>query len=149
VKNTDLNETVDESVKFLSERSRVGRRDFSSGSPLRGDHIQLQQVILNLVVNAMDVMSNMAKGRRRIVIRTARSENWAEVSVADAGPGIPMDKLNDVFEPFFSTKSHAMGMGLSIARTIIESHNGQIWAESQGGDGAEFRIRLPLTMLPH
>ncbi len=91
----------------------------------------------------------MAKSQRRIVIRTARNETWAEVSVADAGPGILLDKLKDVFEPFFTTKPNGMGMGLSIARTIIEAHNGQIWAENQARGGAEFHIRLPLTMIPN
>jgi C4-dicarboxylate-specific signal transduction histidine kinase len=76
----------------------------------------------------MDAMSNMAKRQRRIVIRTARNETWAEVSVADAGPGILLDKLKDVFEPFFTTKPNGMGMGLSIARTIIEA---QAWIRGE------------------
>ena len=154
VKNTDLNEIVDETVRFLSALAIAREVELVGvisvvALPLRGDRIQLQQVILNLVVNAMDAMSNMAKSQRRIVIRTARNETWAEVSVADAGPGVPLDKLKGVFEPFFTTKPKGMGMGLSIARTIIEAHNGQIWAENKAGGGAVFHIRLPLMTLPN
>jgi signal transduction histidine kinase len=154
VKNTDLNEIVDESVKFLSALAIAREVELvgvisATALPLRGDRVQLQQVMVNLVVNAMDAMSNMAKSQRRIVIKTARNETWAEVSVADAGPGILLDKLKGVFEPFFTTKPNGMGMGLSIARTIIDAHNGQIWAENQAGGGAVFHIRLPLMTLPN
>jgi len=72
-------------------------------------------------------------------------ESFAEVSVSDTGPGIPSDKINEVFEPFFTTKAQGMGIGLSIARTIIEAHNGRIWAENKAGGGAVFRISLPLS----
>jgi len=150
LKNTDLNEIVDESVKFLSALAIAREVELVAvisavALPLRGDRIQLQQVILNLVVNAMDAMSNMAKSRRRIVVSTARNEDWAEVSVTDTGPGILLDKLNDVFEPFFTTKPSGMGMGLSIARTIVEAHKGRIWPENHARGGAVFHIRLPLT----
>jgi signal transduction histidine kinase len=150
LKNTDLNEIVDESVKFLSALAIAREVELVAvisavALPLWGDRIQLQQVILNLVVNAMDAMSNMAKSRRRIVVSTARNEDWAEVSVTDTGPGILLDKLNDVFEPFFTTKPSGMGMGLSIARTIVEAHKGQIWPENHARGGAVFHIRLPLT----
>jgi signal transduction histidine kinase len=151
LENIDLNEIVDETIKLLSGLA-IAREVELVGVispvvlPIRGDRIQLQQVILNLVVNAMDAMSNLAKTRRRIVIKTALNVDSAEVSVADAGPGIVLAKLKDMFEPFFSTKPNGMGMGLSIARTIIEVHNGQIWAENQA-TGAVFHIRLPLTRL--
>jgi len=67
------------------------------------------------------------------------------VSIADTGPGIPPDRLKDVFQPFFTTKEHGMGMGLSIARTIVEAHEGRIWAENDVGGGAIFRLQLPLA----
>ena len=113
--------------------------------PILGDRIQLQQVILNLVVNGIDAMKDASGENRIISIRTARVEKFAELSVSDRGPGIPDDKLKEVFEPFYTSKAEGMGMGLSIARTIIEAHNGHIWARNRDHGGASFRIRLPLV----
>ncbi len=152
-KSIDLNDIVDETIKFLSGLA-IARESELIGVispvalPIKGDRIQLQQVIVNLVVNAMDAMSNMARTQRRIVIKTAHNGDSAEVSVGDTGPGVLLDKLKDMFEPFFSTKPDGMGMGLSIARTIIEAHNGRIWAENQARGGAVFHVSLPLTTLP-
>jgi signal transduction histidine kinase len=149
-KNFDLNEVVRETVDLLSAVA-VGRKvELSSflapiALPIICDHIQLQQVIINLVVNAIDAMKDTPTANRIINIRTSRVENFAELSVLDRGPGIPEDKLKQVFEPFFTSKAEGMGMGLSIARTIIEAHNGRIWAENQDHGGASFRIRLPLV----
>ena len=81
-------------------------------------------------------------------ISTARDGNSGDIFVSDAGPGIPVDKLKEVFEPFFTTKPQGMGMGLSIARTIVEAHGGQLSAENHAGRGAAFRIRMPLAALP-
>ena len=113
--------------------------------PILGDRIQLQQVILNLVVNGIDAMKETPSENRIISIRTSRVEEFAELSVSDRGPGIPEDKLEEVFEPFFTTKAEGMGMGLSIARTIIEAHDGLISAKNRDDGGASFRIRLPLV----
>jgi signal transduction histidine kinase len=113
--------------------------------PILGDRIQLQQVILNLVANGIDAMKDTPSENRIISIRTSRVEEFAELSVSDLGPGIPEDKIKEVFEPFFTSKAEGMGMGLSIARTIVEAHNGQIWAENRDHGGATFRIRLPLV----
>ena len=113
--------------------------------PVRADPIQIQQVIVNLIVNAMDATSKMPSAERRVTVDTARADNFAEVSVSDTGPGIPSEKIKEVFEPFFTTKAHGMGLGLSIARTIVVAHNGQIWAENKAGGGAVFRISLPLS----
>ncbi len=149
-KHVDLNEIVGETIDFLSAQAvaqQVDLRSAISPSPLpiRGDRIQLQQVILNLIVNAIDVMSDIPTSKRQITIWTARHDEFAQVAVEDAGPGIPPDRLKEVFQPFFTTKAHGMGMGLSIARTIVEAHNGMIWAENQVPKGAVFRIRLPLA----
>jgi signal transduction histidine kinase len=114
--------------------------------PILGDRIQLQQVILNLVANGIDAMKDTST-ENRISIRTSRVEKFAELSVSDLGPGIPEDKLKEVFEPFFTSKAGGMGMGLSIARTIVEAHNGQIWAENRDNGGASFKLRLPLTKI--
>ena len=89
-------------------------------------------------------MSDMPGEIRIITIRTSRLENFAELSVSDRGPGIPENKLRQVFEPFFTSKAEGMGMGLSIARTIIEAHQGQISATNRCHGGASFRIKLPL-----
>ncbi len=149
-KNADFNEVVRETVDLLSAVA-VGRKVelVSSlapiGLPVICDHIQLQQVIINFVVNAIDAMKDMPAEKRIISIRTSRVEEFAELSVSDRGPGIPEDKLKEIFEPFFTSKAEGMGMGLSIARTIIEAHRGLIWAENRDHGGATFRIRLPLV----
>jgi signal transduction histidine kinase len=149
-KDINLNDVVGETIEFLSALAiarEVDIRGYISPMPLpiRGDRIQLQQVILNVIVNAMDAMSNMPSAERKVTVSTARIENFAEVSIADTGPGIPPNKLKDVFEPFFTTKANGMGMGLSIARTIVEAHGGRIWVENRTTRGATFYIRVPLT----
>ena len=148
LKNIDLNELVQETVEFLSALAIARKVELVSlitpdALPILGDRIQLQQVILNLVVNAMDAMK-YATENRNISIRTSRVENFAELSISDNGPGISEDKLKKIFEPFFTSKAEGMGMGLSIARTIVEAHHGRIWAENRDHGGATFRIRLPL-----
>ena len=145
----DLNDVVRETEEFLSALAAGRQVELSNSiSPrplsIKADRIQLQQVILNLMINAMDAMSDMPKAKRKIVVRSARANGFAELSISDAGPGIPSDKLKHVFEPFFSTKAQGMGIGLSIARTIVEAHEGHIWAENQTSGGATFHIRLPL-----
>jgi signal transduction histidine kinase len=90
-------------------------------------------------------MKDASAESRTINIRTSRVEQFAELSVSDRGPGIPEDKLKEVFEPFFTSKAEGMGMGLSIARTIIEVHQGQISAKNRDHGGASFRIKLPLV----
>ena len=149
-KNFDLNEVVREVVDLLSAVA-VGRKvELDSflapiTLPIICDNIQLQQVIINLVVNAIDAMKDTPAEKCIVSIRTSRVENFAELSVSDRGHGIPEDKLKEVFEPFFTSKADGMGMGLSIARTIIEAHNGSIWAKNRDHGGASFRIRLPLA----
>ena len=150
LKSLDLNDLARETVEFLSTLA-VGRKvELTSvitpdALPILGDRIQLQQVILNLVVNGIDAMKDTPSENRIISIRTSRVEKFAELSVSDRGPGIPEDKLKEVFEPFFTSKAEGMGMGLSIARTIIEAHNGLISAKNRDHGGASFRIRLPLV----
>jgi signal transduction histidine kinase len=149
-KNIDFNDLVRETLRFLSglavaRKVELGRLITPTALPIVGDRIQLQQVILNLVINAIDAMSGATGENRIVTLRTSRVENFAELSVSDHGPGIPLDKLKDVFEPFFTTKVEGMGMGLSIARTIVEAHNGQIFAVNEPGAGAVFRVRLPIA----
>ena len=151
-KNFDFNELVQETVEFLAALAVARKVELNSSLtpivlPIMGDRVQLQQVILNLVVNAIDAMADTPGESRKINLRTSRVDNFAELSISDNGPGIAEDKLKKVFEPFFTSKAEGMGMGLSIARTIVEAHNGRIWAESPSGGGALFRIRLPLEAI--
>jgi signal transduction histidine kinase len=153
LKDIDLNEVAKQTVQFLSALAIARQFDLVSlfaptPLPISGDPVQLQQVILNLIVNAMDAMSGMPSAERRVKLSTARDGNSAELIVSDVGPGIPSERLMEIFEPFFSTKREGMGMGLSIARTIVEAHSGQLSAENLAGRGAAFRIKLPLAPLP-
>jgi len=151
-KKLDLNELAQETVEFLAAFAVARKFELSSflapiALPIMGDRIQLQQVILNLVVNAIDAMANSPADSRTIGVRTSRVNDFAELSISDNGPGIPEDTLKKVFEPFFTSKAEGMGMGLSIARTIVEVHEGRIWAENRPHGGALFRIALPLEAI--
>jgi PAS domain S-box-containing protein len=147
----DLNEVVDEVCGLLhSECTKRGIALSTSTthqtSRVRGDRIQIQQVILNLLMNGIEAISSAGRRGQTIIARTSISDGFAEVCIEDSGPGIPIGKENSLFEPFFTTKEGGMGMGLYIARTIIESHGGQIGAENKtGGGGAAFRFRLPFV----
>ncbi len=148
LKCLDFNDLVQETVELVLA---VGRKVELVGVitpdalPILGDRIQLQQVILNVVANGIDAMNDTPNEDRVITIRTSRVEKFTELSVSDRGPGIPEDKLKEVFEPFFTSKAEGMGMGLSIARTIVEAHNGRIWAENRDHGGATIRIKVPLV----
>ena len=111
-----------------------------------GDRVHLQQVVLNLILNAMEAMSEIRDEQRQIFVRTGPRDNGTvKVAVSDTGPGIPASKLSQLFEPFFTTKKEGMGMGLSIARTIVEAHHGQIWAENNSTAGATFYFTVPVA----
>ena len=150
LKNLDLNDLVRDTVELLTSVAGARKVELVSRIaqdvlPILGDRIQLQQVILNLVVNGIDAMKDTPSENRIVSIRTSCVENFAQLSVSDRGSGIPKDKLKTVFEPFYTNKAGGMGMGLSIARTIIEAHQGLIRAENRDHGGASFRIRLPLV----
>jgi C4-dicarboxylate-specific signal transduction histidine kinase len=150
LKHIDLNDLARETIEFLSKLAVARNVELTSSInqnalPIFGDRIQLQQVILNLVVNGIDAMEDTISENRIISIRILRVENFAELSVSDRGPGILEEQLKEVFDPFFTSKAQGMGMGLSIARTIIEAHNGQIWATNRDHGGASLRVRLPLS----
>ena len=118
----------------------------TAGLPrVRGDRVHLQQVLLNLIINGMDAMNGTTDADRRVIVNARRSDGgFVEVSVADTGHGIPPTKLADVFEPFYTTKTNGMGMGLPISRTIVEAHGGRITAENREGGGATFHFTLPV-----
>ncbi len=114
-----------------------------------GDRVQLQQVLLNLLVNGMDAMNTIEPSKRVLIIcarreaRDTRSE--ALLSVQDAGTGFKPAEMDRLFEAFYTTKPHGMGMGLAISRSIIEAHGGRLWAEPNQGAGATFFISLPVA----
>jgi signal transduction histidine kinase len=147
----DVNDAVRGALNLLNPEASsrgvvLGVSQAKTALPVRADAVHLQQVILNLALNAMDAMLNCVPGSRQMTLQTAlvgRTE--VEVSVADTGTGIPNDKLKDVFATFYTTKPQGTGLGLSIARTIIETYGGRIWAENKLGGGAVFRFTLPLA----
>ena len=145
----DLHATIAQVLEITSPMGKQRRielkREFAS-IPIyvHGDAIQLQQVILNLIVNAIDAIPKDDPSPHQIVARTATVGKFAEISISDTGSGIAPEMIEKIFNPFYSTKQEGMGIGLSIARTIITAHGGQIWAEPGRPGGATFRIALPL-----
>jgi two-component system sensor kinase FixL len=113
---------------------------------VRCDLVQLQQVLLNLLMNAFEAMVNTATVDRRVIIRTRAGNESCVISVRDAGDGIAPEKFEHLFEQFFSTKSDGLGMGLSISRSIIEGHGGRIWATNNSDAGATFHVALPIAL---
>ena len=111
--------------------------------PIKGDPVQLQQVVMNLVLNALDASTLSARGCE-IIVGTDGSDSQSEVFVHDAGPGLPPALLEKVFEPFFTTKLHGLGMGLTIVRTIVEQHHGRVHVENVRSGGAIFRVTFPI-----
>lgn len=110
----------------------------------QGDRVHIQQVLLNLIFNGMDAMAQIPKGRRLLTVRVAETKAGnLRLSVNDHGSGVPPDNARFIFEPFFSTKSNGMGMGLAISKTIIEAHGGEIWMHSSAMDGTTFTVVLP------
>jgi two-component system sensor kinase FixL len=144
----DLNDLVADTIRFLAGDAR--RRHVTLSTELepslpavRADRVCIQQVLLGLGLNAMEAMENASSETRRIVVRTRKREAGVELSVSDTGCGIPADALSRVFEPFFTTKAQGLGLGLAIARSIVEAHHGRIWAGNDGRRGATFHIALP------
>ena len=147
--SVDLNEATREVIALsLSElqRSRVILRPELADDlpPVTGDRVQLQQVILNLLLNASDAMSGVDDRPRQLVIRTERDEgDRVRLTVQDAGVGFEPQSVDRLFEAFYTTKSGGMGIGLSVSRSIIESHHGRLWAAPNDGPGATFSFSIP------
>jgi PAS domain S-box-containing protein len=145
----DLNKAVDEVIVLTgSEALKNGisvKTQLADGlPPIEGDRVQLQQVLLNLVVNAIQAMATIPDGAGDLLITTAPAgSDSVLVRVADSGPGLDPQMIEHVFDPYYTTKPHGMGMGLAICRSIIEAHNGRLWASANEPSGAVFQFTLP------
>ncbi len=145
----DLNETIREVLILVGDEAKrnkvVIRTKFADGlSPVLGDRVQLQQVLLNLLINAIESMSSVGERTRELVITTRNVEpEQVQVAVEDSGIGLDPKTIEKIFEPFYTTKSTGMGMGLSISRSILRHHGGRLWAEKKEGPGTTFHVALP------
>jgi signal transduction histidine kinase len=145
----DLNEATREVVALLLsdlQRHRVALQLELAEPlpPVLGDRVQLQQVLLNLLRNAAEAMAAVEDRPRRLVVRTeSEGDAGVRVIVRDAGVGVDRQSLEKLFDPFYTTKSGGMGIGLSVSRSIIERHHGRLWAEPNDGPGTTFAFSIP------
>jgi PAS domain S-box-containing protein len=144
----EINEVILEIValfrrEFAKNGVSVETQLVESLPAIRGDRVQLQQVILNLLINAIEAMSAMSEGSRELLISTARTDSGVLVAVRDSGPGLAPESTDRLFESFYTTKPGGLGMGLSICRSIIEAHQGRLWAGANTPHGAVFQFTLP------
>ena len=131
-------------VQHEVERNHVSfRTDLSEQLPtVQGDCVQLQQVLLNLILNAADALADVVDQPRELTIATRHESGGVRVEVKDNGVGIANEKLESIFKPFYTTKTDGMGMGLSISRSIVENHGGQLFAQPNNGPGTTFCFTL-------
>jgi signal transduction histidine kinase len=147
---TDLNGVISELTVFLRNEATVRqvsmRTQLSPALPnVMADRVQLQQVVMNLILNGMDAMSGTNAGERELVIRSQKDkEGQVLIAVEDSGTGLDPETAEEIFDPFFTTKPHGIGVGLSISRSIIESHQGRLWATPRPGEGTVFQFTLPV-----
>ena len=147
--NVDINYIIKEVLNLLKSeiviRNVKIKLDLDLNMPaIKGDFIHLQQVLLNLLINSLDAMEGMSNENKVITISTT-AKNLIDpiISIADSGSGIPKNELENIFEPFKTSKTKGLGLGLAISKSIIESHDGKIWVENNAGGGAKFVISLP------
>jgi two-component system sensor kinase FixL len=144
-----INKSCQNVCDFLAQEAKNNGISFeynlSKNTPnLYADKIQIEQVLLNLIRNAIEAYSNTHRALRPVAVTTESCNEYIQITVTDTAGGIPEAEIQSVFEPFQTSKSYGLGMGLPISRTIIENHSGQIWVESDGVTGTEFKIRLPV-----
>jgi signal transduction histidine kinase len=145
----DVNQIIREVVALLQDQLRrhevVIQTELSPVIPrVLGNRVQLQQVILNLIMNAAEAMDAVSDRSRVLRVKTERdARNGVLIAVQDSGPGIDPENIDRIFNPLFTTKSHGMGMGLSICRSIVEAHDGRVWASTGVDIGGTFHIVLP------
>jgi C4-dicarboxylate-specific signal transduction histidine kinase len=150
----DLNGAIREVIELTrSEAMKNGvlvQTELTDNLPLiDGDRVQLQQVMLNLIVNAVEAMSGLTEGPRELLISAGKAEmGGVLVTVRDSGPGLAPAALERLFEAFYTTKPNGLGMGLSICRSIIEAHDGRLWASANVSRGATFQFTLPAPSVP-
>ena len=143
----EINEVILEVVALISREMEkngiLAQKQLAESLPaIQGDRVQLQQVILNLLINAIEAMSGMCEGQRELLISTAKTNSGVVVSVRDSGPGLMPEGIEQLFESFYTTKPGGLGMGLSICRSIIETHGGRLWASANEPRGAIFQFTL-------
>jgi PAS domain S-box-containing protein len=144
----DLNEAINEvivMVRNATDRNRVSVRTslMEQMACVRGDRVQLQQVVLNLILNAVEAMTSVEEGERELLISTESQGSAIVVAVRDTGPGVDPEHLDRIFKPFYTTKASGIGMGLSICRSIVDAHGGQLRAEANQSRGTVFHFTLP------
>ena len=148
----ELNEAINEVIDMVRNaivRNRISAQTRLTNGlvPVQGDRVQLQQVVLNLILNAVEAMSSVEDGPRELSISTRQSDTSdILVAVKNSGPGINPEQLDQVFAPFYTTKASGIGMGLSICRSIIAAHGGRLWAETNQPRGAIFQFTLPASL---
>ncbi len=148
----DVNDLVTDTLRFVGGDARrrhvTLRAELEPALPaVHADRVCLQHVLLSLALNAMDAMEHVDAEQRQVLLRTRRVNGAVELAVTDAGHGIAAEHLPKLFEAFFTTKKEGLGLGLAIAESIVQAHSGRIWAESDGGRGATFRLSLPALPL--
>lgn len=145
----DLNEAIREVIALsrseLQRSQVISRVELADHLPtVTGDRVQLQQVVLNLLLNAADAMRGIHDRPRQLIVKTERDQSdKVRLSVQDAGVGFGPQGVDKLFEPFYTTKSGGMGIGLAVSRSIIESHHGRLWATPNDGAGATFSFSIP------
>jgi len=146
----DINEVIQELIVLVRAEAQKQhiplRTELAMNLPkVRGDRVQLQQVVLNLIMNGMDAMASInGKQRELLVCSWQESSNEIGVKVADGGIGLAPETADKIFDPFFTTKPHGIGMGLSVSRSIIESHDGKLWATPRPQGGTIFQFTIPV-----
>lgn len=148
--SVNLGDVIHDAVQLVSSeaarrKAKLETVEAPKLPPVHGDAVLLLQVLLNLVLNALDAVSEQPLGHRSITLRAIPKGDSVELSVSDSGPGLNPSNEGEIFEPFFTTKTKGIGMGLAICRSIVEAHGGHIAAESGPGGGARFRLTLPAS----
>jgi signal transduction histidine kinase len=147
----DVNDSVSAVAKLLQDEAhrrevKIDNQLAAELPPVAADRVHVEQVLLNLLINAMDAMETTPPGRRLVQVQTrAVRGGWVEVAISDSGIGLAPQARTQLFDSFYSTKKNGLGLGLSIARSIIETHGGRIWAENNRDAGATFRFTLSAT----